>query len=73
MEALHVELPEKLAEELRRLVDAGWFESEGEAVRLAVVEFIRRHQAALIERFQREDINWALSQADKTKTDRREP
>ena len=73
MEALHVELPEKLAEELRRLVDAGWFRNEEEAVRFAVVEFIRRHQAALIERFQREDINWALSQADETHTDRREP
>ena len=64
METLHVELPEKLAEELRRLVDGGWFQNEGEVVRLAVVEFIRRHQAALIERFQREDINWALSQAN---------
>ena len=61
MEMLQVELPEKLAEELRRLVDAGWFQNEGEAVRLAVTEFIRRHQAALTERFQREDINWALA------------
>ncbi len=73
METLHVDLPEKLAEELRRLVQAGWFQNEGEAVRLAVVEFIRRHQAALIERFQREDIDWAVSQADETHTDRREP
>ena len=72
MEALRVELPEKMAEELRRLVAAGWFESEGEAVRLAVVEFIRRHQASLIDRFQREDIEWALSQADED-TNRREP
>ena len=69
METLHVDLPEKVAEELRRLVGAGWFESEGEAVRMAVVEFVQRHQANLIERFQREDIHWALSQADK----RREP
>ena len=36
METLHVELPEKLAEELCRLVDGGWFQNEGEAVRLAV-------------------------------------
>lgn len=63
---------QKLAEKLHRLVDAGWFENEGEAVRLAVVEFIRRHQSALVERFQREDIDWALSQADKD-TDRHEP
>ena len=73
MEALRVELPEKLAEELRQLVAAGWFENEGEAVRLAIAEFMRRHQAALIERFQRDDINWAMSQADETGSGRREP
>lgn len=73
METLHVELPEKLAEELRRLVDTGWFQNEGEAVRLAVAEFVRRHQSALAERFQREDINWALSQANEDRSDRREP
>ena len=72
MEALHVELPEKLAEELRRLVEGGWFQSEGEAIRLAVGEFIRRHQAALIERFQREDINWALLQANEIDPEQRE-
>jgi hypothetical protein len=31
---------------------------------LAVAEFIRRHQAVLAERFQREDIKWALSQCN---------
>ena len=51
----------------------GWFQNEGEAVRLAVVEFIRRHQAVLIDRFQREDINWAVSQANDIHPDRREP
>ena len=71
METLHIELPDKLAEELRRLVQGGWFQNEGEAVRLAVGEFIRRHQSALIERFQREDINWALSQTDDTHPERR--
>ena len=71
MEKLNVELPEKLAEELRRLVDAGWFQNEGEAVRLAVAEFIRRHQAALTERFQREDINWALSQPNDIRPEHR--
>ena len=73
METVRVELPEKLAEELRRLVEGGWFQNEGEAVRVAVVEFIRRHQAALVERFQREDINWAVSQANDVHPDRREP
>jgi Arc/MetJ-type ribon-helix-helix transcriptional regulator len=65
MESLRVELPSQLAGELRRLVEDGWFQSEQEAIRLALAEFVRRHQFALSERFQREDIAWALSQRSK--------
>ena len=65
MESLRVELPLQLAGELRRLVEDGWFQSEQEAIRLALAEFVRRHQFALSERFQREDIAWALSQRSK--------
>ena len=73
MDALHVELPDKLAEELRRLIETGWFQSEEEAVRIALAEFIQRRQAALIERFQRADIDWALSQAEGADAKHREP
>ncbi|MBX3279914.1 MAG: CopG family transcriptional regulator [Acidobacteria bacterium] len=62
MESIRIELPLQLAGELHRLVEKGWFQSEEEAIRLALIEFIRRDQFALIERFQREDISWALSQ-----------
>ena len=62
MEPLRVELPEQLAGALHRLVKDGWFQSEQEAIRLALTEFMSRHQFALIEQFQREDIAWALSQ-----------
>ncbi|HXG68901.1 MAG TPA: ribbon-helix-helix domain-containing protein [Blastocatellia bacterium] len=65
MESLHVELPDKLADELHRLVQEGWFQTEQEVVRLALAEFVRRHQVALTERFQHEDIEWALAQAGK--------
>lgn len=64
MKSVQVELPDKLAEELKLLVKAGWFRSEQEAIRLAVVEFVRRHRAELLERFQREDIAWALRQKE---------
>ncbi|MBO0801315.1 MAG: hypothetical protein J2P31_21050, partial [Blastocatellia bacterium] len=60
--SLHIELPDKLAGELHQLVQSGLFQSADEAIRLAPVEFLRRHQAMLTERFQREDIAWALSQ-----------
>ena len=62
MKPIQVELPDKLAEELRLLVKAGWFRTEEEAVRLALLEFVRRHRVELLERFQREDIAWALRQ-----------
>jgi Arc/MetJ-type ribon-helix-helix transcriptional regulator len=66
MKSVQVELPEKIADELEQLVKAGWFRSEEEAVRLALVEFLRRHRFELLERFQREDIEWALKQKGAT-------
>lgn len=60
MKSINVDLPEKLAEELARLVATGWFHDEGEAVRVALVEFLGHRTAELQERFQREDIEWAL-------------
>ena len=60
MKALHVELPDKLAAEVEAYVRAGWFGSEAEVVRAAVADFIRRHRVELLERFMREDIEWAL-------------
>lgn len=59
---VQVELPEKVAEELEALVAGGWFATKEEIVRLALAEFIGRHRFALLERFQREDIAWALQQ-----------
>ncbi len=60
MKTINVELPEKIAEELTRLVKTGWFHDEGEAVRAAVVDFLSHRGMELQERFQREDIDWAL-------------
>jgi Arc/MetJ-type ribon-helix-helix transcriptional regulator len=62
MRSLQVELPDKLAGELEALVRSGWFRSEDELVRLALVEFVHRHRFELLEQFQREDIAWALQQ-----------
>jgi Arc/MetJ-type ribon-helix-helix transcriptional regulator len=62
MKTISVELPDRAAEEIDQLVRAGWFASEGEAVRAAVLDFVRRNRVELLERFQREDIAWALAQ-----------
>jgi len=60
MKMIQVELPEKTAAELDALVKSGWFTSQSEIVRTALTEFIMRHRLALIEKFQQEDIDWAL-------------
>jgi len=60
MKSVQVGLPDRLAAELDKLIKEGWFESQEEVMRLALIEFVRRHGFELIERFQREDIAWAL-------------
>jgi Arc/MetJ-type ribon-helix-helix transcriptional regulator len=62
MKALQVELPEALASEIEAFVKSGWFTSEAEVIRAALVEFIRRNRLDLLERFMREDIHWAVAQ-----------
>lgn len=60
MKAIHVELPDKLAAEIEAYVRAGWFGSEAEVIRAALVDFVRRRRIDLLERFMRDDIEWAL-------------
>ncbi|MGH9873092.1 MAG: CopG family transcriptional regulator [Pyrinomonadaceae bacterium] len=62
MTSLQIELPDQLAVAVQRLVQDGWFQTEQELIRVALIEFIHRHQAELTEQFQREDIAWALMQ-----------
>jgi len=66
VKSINVDLPEKIAEELSRLVEAGWFHDEAEAVRIALVEFLGHRAAELQERFQHEDIEWALREKQNT-------
>jgi len=62
MKTIQVKVNDRLAKELDALVQDGFFETEEEAVRFALIEFIRSREPALLERFQREDIAWALKQ-----------
>jgi Arc/MetJ-type ribon-helix-helix transcriptional regulator len=64
MKTIQVALPDRAAAEIGELVRAGWFASEDEAVRAAVLDFVRRNRTELLERFLREDIEWALQQKD---------
>jgi Arc/MetJ-type ribon-helix-helix transcriptional regulator len=62
MKTIQIELPDKVAAEIEALVKTGWFGSEAEVVRAALLDFVRRNRAELVEGFMREDIQWALSQ-----------
>jgi Arc/MetJ-type ribon-helix-helix transcriptional regulator len=62
MRHMQVALPDQLIAEIDALVQAGWFNSQDELVRLALLEFIRRQGGLVEEGFQREDIAWALRQ-----------
>jgi Arc/MetJ-type ribon-helix-helix transcriptional regulator len=65
MKSIQIELPEQLAQAIDVLVQQGWFSSEEEVIRFALLEFLRRHRPlGLLEQFQREDIAWALRQKD---------
>jgi Arc/MetJ-type ribon-helix-helix transcriptional regulator len=64
MKSIQIELPEKLAQELDTLVQRGWFQSEEEAIRFALLEFMEWHRFELLEQLQRKDIAWALGQKE---------
>jgi Arc/MetJ-type ribon-helix-helix transcriptional regulator len=64
MKSMNLDLPDRVAEELSRLVQTGWFRDEAEAVRVALLEFLDHRRARLQERFQREDIEWARQQKE---------
>jgi Arc/MetJ-type ribon-helix-helix transcriptional regulator len=66
MKAIQVEIPDKLAAEIETYVKTGWFSSEAEVIRAALIEFVRRNRVELLERFMRDDIQWALRQKGST-------
>jgi len=63
MKRLEVDVPDALAREVEQAVRSGWFGSEEEAVRVALLDFVQRQRFALVECQQRDDLAWALRQA----------
>ena len=57
---IKVSLPEKLGIEIENYVTNGWFIDESEVLRAALQEFIQHNRFRLMERFMKEDIEWAL-------------
>lgn len=64
MKPIQAALLDRLAAEVEALLEKRWFGSEGERIQAALLEFVRRNRADLLEGFMREDIQWALSQKE---------
>ena len=64
MKSMQVEIPDQLAQEIETLVGSGWFADGSELMRVALVEFIRRHRFEIVEQFQRDEIAWSLTQKE---------
>lgn len=59
MKTLSVNIPDNLAAQINDYVKAGIFSSEPDVILAAMADFVRRNQVDIIERFAREDIEWA--------------
>lgn len=60
MKTIQAELPEKLYEQLKSLVDEGWFTTEKDLIIEALRRFLESHKPGLMEQFVREDTQWGL-------------
>ncbi len=67
MKTVKVSLPDKLAIEVENYVKKGWFTDAQEVVRASLQEFIRHNRIKLMEKFMKEDIEWALKVKKSTK------
>ena len=63
MKKLSIEIPDNLAAQIDDYVKAGFFPSEPDVILAAMSEFVRRNRVDLMERFAREDIEWAKNEA----------
>ncbi len=67
MKTISIDMPDNLAAAIEGYVKAGFFNSELDVLLAALSEFVRRNRIELIERFAREDIEWAKKEARKTR------
>jgi len=60
MKAICTELPDKIYEEVKALIDKGWFRNEDDIILEALRRFLDTHKIELMEKFMREDVEWGL-------------
>ena len=57
---IHAKLPEKLIEQAREFVRAGWATDLDQLMADALRRYLESHSAELAETFVREDVEWGL-------------
>ena len=63
VKTLSINIPDNLAAQINDYVKAGIFSSEPDVILAAMSEFVRRNRVDMMERFAREDIEWAKKEA----------
>jgi len=63
VKTLSINIPDNLAAQINDYVKAGFFSSEPDVILAAISDFVRRNRIDLMERFAREDIEWAKKEA----------
>jgi Arc/MetJ-type ribon-helix-helix transcriptional regulator len=62
MKILSVDCPDRLYEQLAKLVEAGWFNSPQEGVVEALRRYLSHHSVELQEKQIMSDVEWALNE-----------
>jgi len=62
MKTITLECPDRLHEQLAKLVSAGWFKSPEDAVLEAVRRYLSLHSVELQEKQIMADVQWALNE-----------
>jgi Arc/MetJ-type ribon-helix-helix transcriptional regulator len=64
VKTLTVEYPDQLDEQLRKLVEAGWFKTPEDGVVEALRRYLSGHSVELQEKQIMEDVEWGLHGRD---------
>ena len=60
LKTVQAELLEKLYEQLKALIEDGWFTDEKDIITEALRRFLETHRPELMAKFVKEDVEWGL-------------
>jgi Arc/MetJ-type ribon-helix-helix transcriptional regulator len=67
MKTMSINIPDNMANQIKEFVKTGFFATEPDVIMAAMTEFLRRNRIEMMERFAREDIEWAKNDAQDMK------